>query len=101
MNKPDADCYNLLEKTADALTNNVIQALFVSTQQNSLELCIKHSVIWNSKKILKRGLKTFISSILDKQHHCIIAFLKKDWTKYFYSQWFGFQSLILKSWLSL
>jgi len=71
MNKPDADCYNLLEKTAAALTNNVLQALFVSTQQNKLELCIRYSVTWASKKILKRGLKTFISSILDKQHHCI------------------------------
>jgi len=71
MNKPNADCYNLLEKTAAALTNNVLQAIFVSTQQNSLQLCIRYSVIWTSKKILKRGLKTPISSILDKQHHCI------------------------------
>jgi len=71
MNKPDADCYNLMEKTAAALTNNVLQTIFVSTQQNSLQLCIEYSVIWTSKKILKRGLKTLISSILDKQHHCI------------------------------
>lgn len=39
MNQPDSDCFQLLDKTASALDNRTLQALFVSTQQMSLDSC--------------------------------------------------------------
>jgi len=46
MNEPEADCDSLIEQTAATLTNNVLQALFVSTQQNNLRLCIEYGLNW-------------------------------------------------------
>jgi hypothetical protein len=34
----------LIEKTADSLDNLTLKMLFVSVQQNNLELCIKYAV---------------------------------------------------------
>ena len=39
MNRPGADCSELVKQTAVALDSEVMQQLFVSTQRNSLELC--------------------------------------------------------------
>ena len=36
----------LIEKTADSLDNDALKRLFVSVQQNNLELCIKYAVKW-------------------------------------------------------
>jgi len=44
MNKDDADCEPLIERTAGALDNEVLKQLFVSTQQTNLEVCIKYAV---------------------------------------------------------
>jgi hypothetical protein len=44
MNMPDVDCNGLIEKTASVLDDNNLQLLFVSSQQNSLELCITFAV---------------------------------------------------------
>ena len=33
-------CFELSEKTADILDNNMLLDLFVSTQENNLDLCI-------------------------------------------------------------
>jgi hypothetical protein len=44
MDKPGADCSELIEQTADALDSEVMQQLLVSTQRNSLELCIKYAL---------------------------------------------------------
>jgi hypothetical protein len=34
----------LMEKTADSLDNLALRMLFVSVQQNNLELCIKYAI---------------------------------------------------------
>jgi len=44
MNKLEAKCPELTAQTASVLDDNVLQQLFVSTQQNNLELCIKYVV---------------------------------------------------------
>ncbi|KAG1727226.1 GTP-binding protein [Suillus lakei] len=44
MNKDDASCGLLMERTAETLDNEVLTQLFVSTQQINLELCMKYAV---------------------------------------------------------
>jgi hypothetical protein len=44
MDKPGADCSELIEETAAALDDEVMQQLLVSTQRNNLELCIKYAL---------------------------------------------------------
>ena len=41
MDTPEKDCLELTEKTADAIDNNSLRELFVSTQMNNLGLCVK------------------------------------------------------------
>ena len=44
MNKPEADCSQLVDTVAAVLDNTNLQRLFVSTQRNNLELCIKFTM---------------------------------------------------------
>jgi len=44
LDKEENPCYELSERTADILDNNVLVNLFVSTQQNNLDLCIKRGI---------------------------------------------------------
>ena len=44
MNKDENQCSELSEKTTDILDNDVLVNLFISTQQNNLDLCIKKSI---------------------------------------------------------
>jgi hypothetical protein len=44
MDKEDNQCSELSEKTMDILDNDVLVNLFVSTQQNNLDLCIKKGI---------------------------------------------------------
>jgi hypothetical protein len=44
MDKDDADCGPLIERTAGTLDNEVVEQLFVSTQQTNVELCMKYAV---------------------------------------------------------
>jgi hypothetical protein len=44
MHEPGAECNDLIEKTAAALSSNELQQLFLSTQQINVELCVKHAV---------------------------------------------------------
>ncbi|KAG2135156.1 hypothetical protein DEU56DRAFT_401094 [Suillus clintonianus] len=44
MNKGNANCGPLIERTAGTLDNGVLQQLFVSTQHTNLELCMKYAV---------------------------------------------------------
>ncbi|KDQ54556.1 hypothetical protein JAAARDRAFT_135344, partial [Jaapia argillacea MUCL 33604] len=44
MDKPDTNCDKLLEKTADALNDDVVRQLFVCIQKNNLDLCGKWGV---------------------------------------------------------
>lgn len=50
MDKGDADCEPLIERTAGTLDDEVLKQLFVSTQQTNLELCarevITHGLIY-------------------------------------------------------
>ncbi len=36
----------LIQKTADSLNNLAIKMLFISVQQNNLELCIRSAIKW-------------------------------------------------------
>ncbi|KAG2356374.1 hypothetical protein BDR07DRAFT_1492042 [Suillus spraguei] len=44
MNKDGADCGPLIQCTAGTLDNDVLQQLFISTQQTNLELCMEHAL---------------------------------------------------------
>ena len=44
MHEPGGDCNELIEKTADALSNEQLQAFFLSAQQISVDLCLKYGV---------------------------------------------------------
>ena len=44
MNKEENQCFELSEKTMDILDNDILVNLFVSTQKNNLDLCIKKSI---------------------------------------------------------
>jgi hypothetical protein len=44
MDKDNADCGSLIKLTAETLDNEVLQQLFVSTQQTNLDLCMKYAV---------------------------------------------------------
>jgi hypothetical protein len=41
MDKPENDCPELSEKTAYVIDDASLQELFVSTQMNNLDLCVK------------------------------------------------------------
>ena len=40
MHEPGAGCNDLIEKTTAALSSENLQQLFISTQQNNIELCV-------------------------------------------------------------
>jgi hypothetical protein len=44
MHKETANVSLLMEKTADALDNETLQRIFVSTQRNNLELCMRYAL---------------------------------------------------------
>ncbi|KAF9465380.1 hypothetical protein BDZ94DRAFT_1307246 [Collybia nuda] len=44
MEKPEGGCQALVKCTADVLDSNILQGLFISTQQNSLELAMEFSL---------------------------------------------------------
>ena len=44
MNLSQGHCNELVEQTAAALNEKILQALFVSTQQNQMELCFKYAI---------------------------------------------------------
>ena len=44
MDMPGNDCPEVTEKTADAIDDASLQELFVSTQMNNLNLCVKAGV---------------------------------------------------------
>jgi hypothetical protein len=44
MDKDDADCGPLIERTAGTLDDKVVEQLFVSTQKINIELCMKYAV---------------------------------------------------------
>lgn len=44
MEKIDKDCSKLVEATTAVLDSDILQALFVSTQQNGLAVSMKYSI---------------------------------------------------------
>ena len=44
MDLPEMDCPELTDKTADAVTDDSMLQLFVSTQGNNLDLCVKSAL---------------------------------------------------------
>lgn len=45
MDLPETNCPELSEKTADAINDSILHQLFVSTQMNNPDLCVK-SALW-------------------------------------------------------
>ncbi|KAF8345415.1 hypothetical protein F5887DRAFT_1282650 [Amanita rubescens] len=48
MDIPENNCPELTEKTADAIDDDILHDLFVSTQMNNLDLCIKSALQYES-----------------------------------------------------
>ena len=44
MREKASDCKELIDKTANALNNDILKLLFVSVQQNNIDTCIRFSV---------------------------------------------------------
>ncbi|KAG2037865.1 hypothetical protein BDR03DRAFT_863065 [Suillus americanus] len=44
MDKDDADCRPLIERTAETLDNDMLKQMFVLTQRTTLEVCIRYAV---------------------------------------------------------
>ena len=44
MDIPENNCPELTEKTADAIDNSTLHELFLSTQMNNVELCMKAAI---------------------------------------------------------
>ena len=44
MHESGADCNDLIEKTAAALSSEELQQLFLSTQHNNVEICLKYGI---------------------------------------------------------
>ncbi|KAJ7226422.1 GTP-binding protein [Mycena rebaudengoi] len=44
MREETSDCNELIEKTANALSDTALKLLFVSVQQNNIDLCIRHAM---------------------------------------------------------
>jgi len=45
MDKEENQCSELSERTMDILDNDILVKLFVSTQKNNLDLCIKKAIM--------------------------------------------------------
>jgi hypothetical protein len=44
MNQPEAQCQDLVDKTAASIGSDILQLLFVSVQQVNLKTCIQYAV---------------------------------------------------------
>ncbi|KAF9461184.1 hypothetical protein BDZ94DRAFT_1196695 [Collybia nuda] len=56
MEKPNTNCKILVECTADVLDSSTLQAIFVSTQQASLEISIKYAIEKTMYQYLKKDM---------------------------------------------
>jgi hypothetical protein len=54
MNLSGSHCTELVEQTAAALDQKILQALFVSTQRNQIELCFKYSIEYEYLSVFGR-----------------------------------------------
>jgi hypothetical protein len=44
MDLPEKNCAELTQQTADAIDDDSIRHLFISTQKNNLDLCVKSAL---------------------------------------------------------
>ena len=44
MQLPGADCKDLIFRTSAALSNETLEQLFISVQQNNLQICIEYTI---------------------------------------------------------
>ena len=44
MDMPESDCPELTEKTAEIIDDAALKGLFVTTQMNNLNLCVKYGL---------------------------------------------------------
>ncbi|KAF7333945.1 GTP-binding protein [Mycena sanguinolenta] len=66
MRMKETNCIDLINKTANALTDDTLRLLFVSVQQNNIDLCISNAVrlLWNSnsedvERVVSGGISWF------------------------------------------
>jgi len=72
MRKDASDCIALIEKTANVLNDGVLKLLFVSVQQNHIDLCARHAV----KDVFHQvGVKRTVTVIM----HDILAWYPHIW----------------------
>ncbi|KAG2126203.1 hypothetical protein DEU56DRAFT_872939 [Suillus clintonianus] len=66
MDKDDADCGPLIERTAGTLDDEALKQLFVSTQQTNLELCMKYAVEHSVMEFAGSASSTDHAEVIDK-----------------------------------
>jgi hypothetical protein len=66
MNLSQSHCNELVEQTAAALDQKILQALFVSTQRNKLELCFQYSILY-------KYLSFFGRMVLNTNHREVVS----------------------------
>jgi len=70
MQNKSSNCTDLIEKTANTLSNDILKLLFVSVQQNNIGLCIRHALqMLQDHKVLQDIIP------------CILAWFPHIWTK--------------------
>ncbi|KIK17282.1 hypothetical protein PISMIDRAFT_685397 [Pisolithus microcarpus 441] len=74
MQSEGAECTSLLTCTANALKEEGLQQLLISTQQSNLELCMKFAIM--------KTLKGYMNKQDDKPPHAIVAFRLARWFPY-------------------
>ncbi|KAG8827364.1 hypothetical protein FRC18_009906 [Serendipita sp. 400] len=89
MNKEGHDCGDLVERTAAALDDETLRQLFVSSQRNNMEVCIRYALKSASRTIeqgtgklikidLEDNLKEMIRSILRWFPHYFVSRVPND-----------------------
>ena len=68
MDLPGNDCPELTEKTADAIDDDSLRELFVSTQMNNLDLCGKAGIEWVTHQNVNFQMLTIWRNVLHLQN---------------------------------
>ncbi|KAG2051227.1 hypothetical protein BDR06DRAFT_959218 [Suillus hirtellus] len=85
MNKDNADCGALIERTAGTLDDEALKQLFVSTQQTNLEICMKYAIertlpehLDSAEKTTSEGHQKIIRTLADWFPHISAETLQHD-----------------------
>ena len=71
MQKRESNCSELIEKTADSLSDETLKLLFVSVQQNNLKLCVKYAVPkWalKQKKVEQNLIMVYVNMAMEQNN---------------------------------